>query len=151
MRLMIAVLLALFAGMIPGSVAAQSGVGVNVGNIQIDQILSTGGSYNLPSIGVSNTGHDASDYSIRIGFRKDQEELRPSEDWFSFSPHEFRLEPGETHTVSIRVRIPITARSGRTIDSASVPKALSSSVFRWMTRPCESATSTRYVLPSSKE
>ncbi len=112
MRLVVAVILAVFAGMLPGSVSAQSGVGVTVGSIQIDQKLSSGGSYNLPSIGVINTGHDASDYSVRISTRADQEELRPSEDWFSFSPEEFFLEPGGTQTVSIRVKIPITARSG---------------------------------------
>ena len=124
MRLMIAVLLAVFAGMVPGSVAAQSGVGVNVGEIQVDQKLSTGGSYNLPSIGVTNTGHDAGDYSVRIGFLRDREELRPSEDWFSFNPHDFRLEPGESRTVGIRVSIPITARAGdyfATIEAFPVP------------------------------
>ena len=112
MRLIVAIVLAVFAGVLPGSVSAQSGVGVNVGKIQIDQKLSTGGSYNLPSIGVINTGHDASDYSVRISFLADQEEQRPPENWFSFSPLEFRLEPGETRTVGIRLKVPVTARSG---------------------------------------
>ena len=112
MRLLIALLLVAFVGMIPGTVSAQPGVGVTVGKIQIDQKLSSGGSYNLPSIGVINTGHDAGDYRVRISTLSDQDELRPSEDWFSFSPEEFFLEPEGTQTISIRVKIPITARSG---------------------------------------
>ncbi len=112
MRFMVAIVLAVLAGLIPVGVSAQSGVGVNVGKIEIDQTLSTGGSYNLPSIGVINTGHDASDYSVRISYMGDQEEQRPPGDWFSFSPSEFRLEAGESRTVAIRLNIPVAARSG---------------------------------------
>ena len=112
MRVVVAIFLAAVVGMMPGSVFAQAGVGVTVGSIQIDQTLSSGGSYNLPSIGVINTGHDAADYKVRISSVADQEELVPSNDWFTFTPEEFMLEPGGTRTISIRVKIPITAQSG---------------------------------------
>ena len=112
MRLVVAIVLSVIAVLIPAGVSAQSGVGVNVGKIEIDQVLSTGGSYNLPSIGVINTGHDAGDYSVRISYRGDQEEQRPPGEWFSFSPGVFRLEPGETQTVGIRLNIPVSARTG---------------------------------------
>ena len=112
MRLVVAIILAVMAGLIPAGVSAQSGVGVNVGKIEIDQVLSTGGSYNLPSIGVINTGHDAGDYSVRISYMGDQEEQRPPGEWFSFSPGVFRLEPAESRTVGIRLSIPVSARAG---------------------------------------
>ena len=112
MRLVVAIILAVMAGLISAGVSAQSGVGVNVGKIEIDQVLSTGGSYNLPSIGVINTGHDAGDYSVRISYMGDQEEQRPPGEWFSFSPGVFGLEPGESRTVGIRLSIPVSARAG---------------------------------------
>ena len=112
MRLVVAIVLSVIAVLIPAGVSAQSGVGVNVGKIEIDQVLSTGGSYNLPSIGVINTGHDAGDYSVRIVYMWDQEEQRPPEEWFSFRPGVFYLEPDETRTVGIRLNIPVSARTG---------------------------------------
>ena len=112
MRLVAAVILTVLAGMMPGAVSAQSGVGVNVGSIEVDQDLAPGGSYNLPSIGVINTGHDPGDYAVRITYLPDQEEDRPPEDWFRFSPEVFPLEPGESQAVGIHVNLPITARPG---------------------------------------
>ncbi len=105
-------LLAMLTGLVPGTVWAQAGVGVNVGKIQVDEDLAPGGTYHLPSVGVINTGHDASDYSVSISYLADQEQLRPPEEWFSFSPAVFFLEPGETQTVAMRLDIPITARPG---------------------------------------
>lgn len=105
-------LLAMLTGLAPGTLSAQAGVGVNVGKIQVDEDLAPGGTYHLPSVGVINTGHDASDYSVSISYLADQEQLPPPEDWFSFSPAVFPLEPGETQTVAIRLDIPITARAG---------------------------------------
>ena len=105
-------LLAMLTGLVPGAVWAQAGVGVNVGKIQVDEDLAPGGTYHLPSVGVINTGHDASDYSVRISYLADQEQLPPPEEWFSFSPAVFFLEPGETQTVAMRLDIPITARPG---------------------------------------
>ncbi len=112
MRWLTLLLLVTLTGLAPGTVLAQAGVGVNVGKIQVDENLAPGGTYHLPSVGVINTGHDASDYSVRMTSMADQEELSPSEDWFSFSPSVFRLEPGESRPVAIQLDIPITARPG---------------------------------------
>ena len=112
MRHLMLLLLVTLTGLVPGTVWAQAGVGVNVGKIQVDESLAPGGIYQLPSVGVINTGHDASDYSVKITSLADQEELTPSEDWFSFSPSVFHLEPGESRPVAIQLDIPITARPG---------------------------------------
>jgi hypothetical protein len=98
--------------LVPAGAGAQTGVGVNVGRIAVDEALSPGGSYTLPGIGVINTGGRASDYSLRITYRADQEELRPAQGWFTFHPEVFHLEPGESRTVSPRVHLPPTARPG---------------------------------------
>lgn len=105
-------LLALMACLMPVTISAQAGVGVNLGSIQVDEDLAPGGRYYLPFVGVINTGQEASDYSVRISYRTDQEQLRPPTDWFSFSPAVFYLEAGELGTVSIQIDIPITARPG---------------------------------------
>ncbi len=49
----------------PAPAVAQEGVGVgvNVGSIEVDESLLSGDSYRLPSVGVVNTGHVASDYA----------------------------------------------------------------------------------------
>ena len=106
------ILLVVGLALVPSAAWAQAGVGVNVGSIQVDQDLAPGGIYNLPAVGVINTGDEASDYSMRITYLADRPEMRPPEDWFSFNPPVFRLEPGEDNTVGIRVHIPVAARSG---------------------------------------
>ncbi len=95
-----------------GTAHAQIGVGVNVGSIQVDQLLFAGNTYHLPSIGVVNTGHVSGEYSLRIVYRYQQEELQPPVDWFSFSPDRFHLEPETTKDVAINLRIPARAQPG---------------------------------------
>ena len=95
-----------------GSAEAQVGVGVNVGRIQVDQPLFGGRTYQLPPVGVVNTGHVAGEYSLRVVHLYDQEELRPAPDWFSFEPDRFYLEPGITKDVEINLRIPASAQPG---------------------------------------
>ena len=106
------ILLVVALALLPGAAWAQAGVGVNVGSIQVDQDLAPGGIYNLPAVGVINTGKESSDYSLRITYLAGRPEMRPPEDWFSFNPPVFRLEPGEDNTVGIRVHVPVAARAG---------------------------------------
>ena len=105
-------LVALTLLVLPGTARGQAGVGVNVGKIQVDETVSPGGSYALPSIGVVNTGHDPSEYSLRITYEFEQAELEPPESWFSFSPKRFHLEPNQSQRVEIRLKLPLTARPG---------------------------------------
>lgn len=113
MRFLLTLLLLLvFVGLMSGTAAGQAGVGVNVGNIQVDEPLAPGGTYQIPSVGVINTGHDPAEYSLRIIYRHEQEELEPPEEWFAFHPDRFRLEPGLLQNVGISLRLPVTARPG---------------------------------------
>ena len=102
-RISLIMALSLTALLAPGTALAQAGVGVNVGKIQVDETISPGGSYTLPSIGVINTGHDSSEYGLRITYRSEQEELKPPEDWFSFNPDRFRLEANKAQNVDINL------------------------------------------------
>ena len=100
--------LALVAALLAGSSSAGAdvGVGVNLGRIEVDDRLSPGGRYNLPTLGVINTGDEPGDYEVVISYVADQEEKRPPEGWFEFKPQRFFLEPGETQAVDIRISLP---------------------------------------------
>ena len=89
----------------PGA-RADVGVGVNLGKIDIDDKLSPGGRYNLPTLGVINTGDEPGDYEVVISYFADQEEEQPPEDWFEFEPQRFFLEAGESQQVNIRIVLP---------------------------------------------
>ena len=111
-RLLLVLGLLIAAGLISATAWAQEGVGVNVGKIQVDEPLAPGGTYRIPAVGVINTGHESSGYRVRITYLSGQQELQPPEDWFSFGPETFTLEPGTTENVSITLKLPLTARPG---------------------------------------
>ena len=94
------------------SVFAKIGVGVGLGKIQIDEPLSPGGIYKLPSLPVLNTGDEAGDYEVAVTYQHEQEQLRPEEAWFSFSPETFYLEAGGSQKVDISLSLPVRAKPG---------------------------------------
>ena len=109
MRVIVVVVgLALAAALLaPASgVRADVGVGVNLGKIDIDDKLAPGGRYNLPSLGVINTGDEPGDYEVVISYMGDQDEARPPADWFEFEPQRFFLEAGGSQLVEIRIVLP---------------------------------------------
>jgi hypothetical protein len=91
---------------------ATVGVGVGTGKIQVDEKLMPGTIYTLPPFTVMNTGDESSEYGVSISYHEEQEELRPDESWFTFSPETFSLEPGESQTVAITLNIPIKTEPG---------------------------------------
>lgn len=91
---------------------ADIGVGVGVGKIVVDEELSPGIIYNLPSITVINTGDEKSRYRLGIQYHEDQKEIRPKADWFIFSPAEFELEPQKVQSVSVKLNLPVNATPG---------------------------------------
>jgi len=106
------ILISLAALLTAAGASAGVGVGVNLGKINIDKALIPGGIYNLPSIGVINTGDEASDYGLAITFLQDQPELRPAPEWFSFNPSQFSLEPGESKPVAVQLALPVKTEPG---------------------------------------
>lgn len=91
---------------------AKVGVGVGLGKVAIDEPLTPGGVFNLPTLPVLNTGDEAGDYEVEVTFLSEQEELRPEPEWFTFSPQQFPLDAGESQTVEMTLVLPVNARPG---------------------------------------
>lgn len=96
----------------PLIVFAGVGVGVNLGKIQIDEPLKPGGIYNFPTMGVLNTGDTAGEYELAVTYHQDQPQMRPEQEWFSFSPSQFPLEPGQAQNVAIKLSLPVRMKPG---------------------------------------
>src|SRR6056297_3651664 len=102
---------------IPIIVSGSTGVGVGLGEIKVDQPLKAGKIYNLPSVPVLNTGDEASKYEVSIEYHQNQQEkeemgLKPAENWVSFSPESFHLQPGETKVVETTLILPVKTKPG---------------------------------------
>lgn len=92
---------------------ARVGVGVGTGKIELNEVLLPGKSYDLPQLTVINTGDETSDYSVGVSYHEQQPEIMPSKEWFSFVPNKFRLEPGQSQPVSIKLSVPVKAGPGK--------------------------------------
>ena len=121
-----------------GTALADLGVGISHSEIVIDDDLSRGGRYRVPSVTVTNTGTEQSRYEVVISFIQDREELTPNPDWFRFDPQAFDLDPGQAQLVTIALNVddgaepgdyfalieahPIRADSGITVGVAAATK-----------------------------
>jgi hypothetical protein len=92
---------------------ADTGVGVDLAEINVDEILAAGNVYNLPAVGVVNTGDRTADYELAITYMSEQEEMTPPADWFQFDPQRFSLERGASRKISISLRVPQNASPGQ--------------------------------------
>lgn len=97
---------------LPSVVFAGVGVGVGIGKINLREQLNPGGIYDLPLIGVVNTGDVPSDYELTISYHEQQPELRPELDWFKFEPALFHLDPGKVENVKVTLVLPVKAKPG---------------------------------------
>jgi len=97
---------------LPSAAHAQSGVGINLSEIAIDEALAPGGIYKLPMVTVTNTGSEAGEYALDVAYVHNQKEERPPKEWFSFKPEVFHLEPKTSQVVAISLTIPVKARPG---------------------------------------
>lgn len=107
--LLVALFLALVA---PTLVFAGLGVGVGTGKMVVDEPLQPGTIYDLPALAVINTGDIPAAYSVGVSGRESQPELLPKEEWFSFSPTEFDLEPGASQMVQVTLQLPLKVQPG---------------------------------------
>jgi hypothetical protein len=93
-------------------VSANMGVGVDLAEIKVDEVLTPGNSYHLPAVGVINTGDQTADYEVVITYLTSQPELMPSAGWFRFEPRDFSLEAGISRKVSLTLHLPRDAAPG---------------------------------------
>ena len=89
---------------------ADQGVAVDLGRIVVDEKLSKGGTYELPVMGVTNPGSESTRYRMGVSYFEGQTEEKVPENWFTFSPAEFELEPGKTQPIRTSLRIPSGAQ-----------------------------------------
>jgi hypothetical protein len=95
-----------------GALLVAASTGVDLAEIRVDETLRPGEVYQLPSVGVLNTGDQAGSYEATIAHVGGQAELAPSADWFLFEPQSFDLEPGTSTRVAIGLHLPVGAREG---------------------------------------
>jgi hypothetical protein len=111
LRLLLVGLVALVAS--STAAAADRGVALDLGKLEISQTLTPGGGYRLPPVGVRNPGDVRTTYRMVISSVQGQHDTSLPEAWFDFEPREFTLEPGETKRVSSRLSLPTGADPGR--------------------------------------
>lgn len=94
------------------AVAASTGVAIDLGRITIQQNLTPGGSYRLPTMGVRNPGTETTSYELKASpLEIDGREPSPAS-WFSFSPARLTLKPNGTRAVKVRIDLPTGADPG---------------------------------------
>lgn len=94
------------------STLAKIGVGVGTGKIQVEDELKGGMIYELPPLTVLNTGDEPSDYEVAVSYHQNQPELKPPQEWFSFHPDRFHLEPEGVQIVEIKLNLPVRTEPG---------------------------------------
>ncbi|MDZ7726125.1 MAG: hypothetical protein U5L75_00910 [Candidatus Campbellbacteria bacterium] len=93
--------------LIPQFASGTVGVGVTTGKINLDEPVRQGSLNTIPSVTVVNTGDESAEYTVGVGYLQGQEELRAPEEWFTFTPGVFPLEPGETQRVDVKLDLPV--------------------------------------------
>ena len=92
--------------------SARVGVGMGAGEIRLSSPVKPGGIYTLPKIRIFNTGDETTTYGLDVAYHAERLELRPGQDWFSFSPATFTLPAGESQEISITMVVPVKAEQG---------------------------------------
>jgi hypothetical protein len=92
--------------------AADRGVALDLGKLEIAQVLTPGGNYRLPPVGVRNPGDELTTYRIVVSSVQGQSGTPVPEDWFEFEPRELTLKPDETQKVQARLSLPTGADPG---------------------------------------
>lgn len=96
----------------PTLIFAKVGVGVGSGKIQVEKPLQPGMIHQLPPLTVFNTGDEPGLYSAGVEYHENQKQRRPPQDWFTFKPKEFELDPKESQIVKITLTLPLKAKPG---------------------------------------
>lgn len=94
----------------PSLVSADRGVRIDAGRIAVDESLSPGQTYHLPTLGVSDPGDERASYTMHVSQLEGTR--APDASWFEFDPAAFDLDPGQTQPVTVTMRIPTSAEPG---------------------------------------
>jgi hypothetical protein len=95
-----------------GAAAADRGVALDLGRLDIAQTLTPGGGYRLPPLGVRNPGDEVTSYRIVVSHVEGQKGKPIPEAWVDVKPAELTLKPGKTEKVQARLSLPTGADPG---------------------------------------
>lgn len=103
-----------FAGLFlsSGVAAADRGVALDLGRLDVAQTLTPGGGYRLPPLGVRNPGDEVTSYRIVVSHVDGQQGKPIPQDWVRVSPAQLTLKPGRTKKVEARLNLPTGANPG---------------------------------------
>jgi hypothetical protein len=105
--------LALAGLLVPSGVAAADrGVALDLGRLDVEQTLTPGGGYRLPPLGVRNPGDEVTSYKIVVSHVEGQEGKPIPNAWVHVEPAELTLKPGRTKKVQARLDLPSGANPG---------------------------------------
>lgn len=96
-----------------GGAAVSRGVAINVGRIEVRQVLYPGRRYDLATVSVVNTGSGEDEYTLSFIFAEGQRELRPDPAWLVLRPERVRIAAGGRAPVRVGLALPLRARPGR--------------------------------------
>ncbi|MFY9578673.1 MAG: hypothetical protein WAQ33_05060 [Gaiellaceae bacterium] len=95
-----------------GVAAADRGVALDLGRLDVAQKLTPGGGYRLPPLGVRNPGDEVTSYRIVVSHVEGQDGKPIPADWVHVKPAELTLKPGRTQKVQARLNLPTGADPG---------------------------------------
>jgi hypothetical protein len=103
---------ALLASMPSSTAQAEQGVSVDLGSIAVDQKLSPGGRYRLPTLTVRNVGDVEGDYEVVVEHLNGVTGRDAPAGWFDIEPRNFHLAPQEARLVQVHIELPSGADPG---------------------------------------
>jgi hypothetical protein len=95
-----------------GTAAADRGVALDLGRLDVAQKLTPGGGYRLPPLGVRNPGDEVTSYRIVVSHVQGQKGKPIPEGWVHVKPAELTLKPGRTEKVQAQLDLPTGADPG---------------------------------------
>lgn len=95
----------------PATPSDDQGVAIDVGRIDVDEDLTAGRRYELPTVRVRNPGTVKTDY--RMVVQPISGTSGPDATWITFSPDEFSLDPDERRPVQVTLTLPDDADAGQ--------------------------------------
>lgn len=109
-----AVVLAALTGFLltSGLAAADRGVALDLGRLDVAQKLTPGGGYRLPPLGVRNPGDEITSYKIVVSHVQGQNGKPIPQAWVHVKPAQLTLKPGRTQKVQARLDLPTGANPG---------------------------------------
>jgi hypothetical protein len=102
--LSVALLLGLL--LVPPQAHADPGVEMTSGNIIVEDGISPGRTYHLPSITITNTGDQPGDYVMVLSYKLGPTQRSIPAGWVSFEPQRFLLNAQQSQEVGVTLSIP---------------------------------------------